>query len=171
MTTTMPLAAGTWSVDAATRASFAVRNFGVNTVRGTIDVTAGTLEVHATGRPVRLSGALDPASINTGNSQRDKDLRSKRFLNVAEHPSMEVMADEFEPTADGWRARAVLRVAGGDAPLWIDGRLDGEHTGDRLSVTATARLDRLAAGIRAPRFLVGRWVDIMISARMTIRVP
>jgi polyisoprenoid-binding protein YceI len=38
MITTTPIAAGTWTVDVATRAGFAVRNFGFNTVRGTIAV-------------------------------------------------------------------------------------------------------------------------------------
>jgi polyisoprenoid-binding protein YceI len=115
-----------------------------------------------------LSSTLDPASIDTGNPRRDKDLRGKRFLNVADHPSMAVVADEFELAANGWRARAVLRVAGTESPLWIDCALDEHFNSDALSVTGAARLDRLTAGIRVPRFLVGRWVDVTISARLTL---
>jgi polyisoprenoid-binding protein YceI len=173
--TTTPIAAGTWVVDVAgTRAGFAVRNFGLKTVHGTIAVTAGTLEVHPTGQPMRLSSTLDPSSIDTGNPRRDTDLRGTRFLNVDAHPRMEVVADQFEQTKNGWRVRAVLRVAGAETPLWIEGTLD-EASADRLALTGKARLDRLAAGIRAPRFLIGRWVDIMISARLTcaanLRLP
>jgi polyisoprenoid-binding protein YceI len=165
--TTTPIAAGTWTIDVAgTRAGFAVRNFGLKTVHGTIAVTAGTLEVRPTGAPIRLSSTLDPSSIDTGNPRRDTDLRSTRFLNVAAHPSMDVVADQFEQTETGWRARAVLRVAGAETPLWIEGTLD-EASADRLALTGAARLDRRAAGIRAPRFLIGRWVEIMISARLT----
>ena len=165
MTTTTPTATGTWTVLVPTRAGFSVRNFGINVVRGTVAVTAGTLELDPTGRPVRLSGTLDPSSVDTGNPRRDNDLRGKRFLNVAKYPTMHVVADEFEPAGDGWRARAVLRVAGAEAPLWIDGTLAG-RSGDRLAVTGRARLDRIAAGIRVPRVLVGRWVDLTISVQL-----
>jgi polyisoprenoid-binding protein YceI len=165
---TTPIATGTWTVDvAATRAGFAVRNFGLKTVHGTIAVTGGTLEVHPTGMPLRLSSTLDPSSIDTGNPRRDRDLRGARFLNVVNHPSMEVVADQFEQTGNSWRVHAVLRVAGTETPLWIDGRLGEESGAGRLAVTGTARLDLRAAGIRVPRFLIGRWVDIMISARLT----
>ncbi|GAA1541378.1 hypothetical protein GCM10009827_071050 [Dactylosporangium maewongense] len=156
-TTTMT---GTWTVATPLRAGFAARNFGFRTVHGTIAVTGGTVEFDAGGRPVRLEGTLDPASIDTGNPRRDKDLRGRRFLDVAHHPRMELTAGHIEPAGAGWRAKAVLRVAGAEAPLWIDGTLDG------LSVTGTARLDLRDVGIRAPGFLVGRHVALTISARL-----
>lgn len=165
MTTTI-VSAGTWTVDAATRAGFAVRNFGVMTVRGTIAVTAGTVTIGPHGEPVRLSGTLDPASIDTGNPRRDADLRGGRFLDVEHHPLMEVLADRIERTADGWRAHAVLRVAGAQTPLLIDGTLVRRSPADRLVVTATARLHLPDVGIRPPRFLVGHQVDLAITAQL-----
>lgn len=167
MTTMIAVAAGTWTVDAGTRAGFAARNFGFKTVPGTIAVTAGTVEIGPEGQPLRLSGTFDPASVDTGNARRDKDLRGKHFLKVAAHPLMEVVADHIVPTADGWRADAVLRVAGSETPLWIDGTLDPRSTADRLLVTGTARLDLRAVGIRPPQILVGRWVELTISAQLT----
>lgn len=165
--TTTTVAAGTWTVDAATRAGFAVRNFGINTVRGTIAVTAGAVTIGQDGQPVRLSGALDPASIDTGNPRRDADLRGKRFLDVAHHPLMEVIAEHIERTADGWRAHAVLRVAGAETPLPIDGTLVRRSPADRLLVTAIARLHLPDVGIRPPRFLVGHQVDLTITAELS----
>jgi polyisoprenoid-binding protein YceI len=172
MTTSTPrhpagAATGTWTVDASTRAGFAARNFGFRTVHGTIVVTAGTLEVGADGRPARFAGTLDPVSIDTGNPRRDKDLRGKHFLDVANHPRMEVEANQFELTTGGWRARAVLRVAGAETPLWIDGVLDDRSTAVRLWVTGTARLDLRDVGIRVPPFLVSRHVLLTISARLS----
>ena len=169
MSTRTAAAAGTWTVDASTRAGFAVRNFGFKIVHGTIAVTAGTVEFGPEGQPSRLSGTLDPVSIDTGNPRRDNDLRGKRFLDVANHPLMEVVADRFEPTAAGWRARAVLRVAGAETPLWIDGTLDERSTADRLSVRGAARLNLPDVGIRAPRLLVGHQVELTISARLSRR--
>ncbi len=165
MTATM-LTAGTWTVDAATRAGFAVRNFGFNTVRGTIAVTAGAVVIGQGGQPVRLSATLDPASVDTGNPRRDVDLRGKRFLDVAHHPLMEVVAERIERTADGWRAHAVLRVAGAETPLLIDGTLVRRSPADRLLVAATARLHLPDVGIRAPRILVGHQVDLTVTAQL-----
>ncbi len=160
-------AAGTWTVEADTRAGFAVRNFGLNTMRGTVAVTGGTVEIGPDGRPVRLSGTLDPASVDTGNRRRDRDLRGRPFLDVARHPVIEVLAEHVEPDGTGWRARGVLRVRGTQCPLWIAAALDERSTGTLLWVTASARLDLREVGIRVPRFMVGRRVDLTISARLT----
>ncbi|MGI5239866.1 YceI family protein [Dactylosporangium sp. CA-139066] len=154
----------TWTIEAPVWARFAARNFGFNIVRGRIAVTAGTIEIDPDGRPVRLSGTLDPASIDTGNRRRDRDLRGPRFLDVAHHPHMEITAERIEPTATGWRAAARFRVAGRNTPLWIDGSIDGG-----LSAAGTARLDLRDAGIRVPRILVGRHVDLSVSARLVQR--
>ena len=137
MTTMTAATAGTWTVEVPTLACFAARNFGVKTVRGTIALTTGTVEIGPDGQPSRLAGTLDPASIDTGNPHRDRDLRGKRFLDVANHPLMDVVASHIEPTAGGWRARAVLRVAGAETPLWIDGALDERSTADHLFVMGT----------------------------------
>ncbi|GAA3214641.1 YceI family protein [Dactylosporangium siamense] len=162
-------AAGTWTVATPTRAGFAARNFGFKTVHGTIAVTAGTLEIGADGRPTRLAGTLDPASVDTANPRRDRDLRGPRFLDVDRYPRMELLAAQFEPSTGGWRAQALLRVRGHDAPLWIDGTVE-EHA-DQLRVTGTARLHLPDAGIRAPRILVGRDVDLTITATLHRSAP
>ena len=166
MGTAPALAAGTWTVDLTTaRAAFAARNFFVKTVDGAITVTAATIEIDPAGRPVRLVADLDPATIDTGHPRRDKDLRGKRFLDVAAQPTMRLTASQFGATADGWRTDAVLRVHGRDVVLALDGRApEGLPRVDRVRITGTARLDLRAAGIRVPGFMVGRYVDITVSA-------
>lgn len=168
MTTVTSVAAGTWTVDLAhTRAAFAARHMFGSTVHGTIAVTAGTIEVGTDGRPQWLHGTLAPASIDTSNARRDADLRGKRFLAVDAYPLMEVVADRIDPTADGWRAEAVLRGHGCEAPLRIDAALEGDATRPRLQVNGTARLDLRDMGIRVPGFLVRRFVDLSVSAQLT----
>ncbi|MDG6101853.1 YceI family protein [Dactylosporangium aurantiacum] len=166
MSTVTAVAAGTWRVETPARAGFAARNFGVRTVRGTLAVTAGTLELGPDGRPVRLSGALDAASVDTGNPRRDRDLRGRRFLDVAHHPVIEVTAERFEATAAGWLAHAAVRVAGAETTLPLHGVLDGAPDGQRLTVTGTAALHLPDVGIRVPRFLVGRRVELTVTAHL-----
>jgi polyisoprenoid-binding protein YceI len=163
--------AGTWVTEAPVRAGFAARNFGFATVRGTIAILSGRLEIDAGGRPVRLSGTLDPATIDTANPRRDRDLRGPRFLDVEHHPSMELSAAGFEPVdTGGWRARAVLRVAGHEAPLWIDGTITAGPPG-RLHVTCISRLYLPDAGLRPPRVLVGHTVELSVDADLTLAEP
>jgi hypothetical protein len=82
---------------------------------------------------------------------------------------MDVVADRFEPSADGWTAHATLCIAGCEAPKRIVGRLDGSAGGDgvRIRVSGTARLDIRDVGIRAPALLVRRHVDITVTAELT----
>lgn len=166
MQATTTIGSGTWTADTTrTRAGFTARGlFGA--VQGTIPVTAATVEVGADGRPARLRATLAPAAVDTGNARRDKDLRSKRFLKVDDHPVMEVTAARIERRVDGWYADAVVRVAGGEAPLRLSGTLDGAGDGARLRVSGTGRLDIRTVGIRVPGFMVRRHVDITVSAEL-----
>jgi polyisoprenoid-binding protein YceI len=168
MNTTTSVAAGTWTVDLTrTRAAFTARHFFGSAVHGTIAVTAATIEVGQDGHPRRFHATLDPASIDTGHARRDADLRGKRFLAVDADPLMEVVADRITATADGWRADAVLRGHGGEAPLRIDATLDGVATAPGLRLSGSARLDLRDVGIRVPGFLVRRFVDVSVSAHAT----
>jgi polyisoprenoid-binding protein YceI len=168
MTTVTSVAAGTWIVDPArTRAAFAARHLFGQTAHGSIAVTGGTIEVGADGCPHRLHATLDPASIDTGNPRRDKDLRGQRFLAVDAYPLMEVLADQIAATADGWNATATLRVHGHEVSLPIEATLEGASTTPHLRVSGTTRLDLRAAGIRVPGFMVRRFVDLSVSVQLT----
>ncbi|HKD98944.1 MAG TPA: YceI family protein [Micromonosporaceae bacterium] len=158
---------GTWTVDTTqTTASFTARGL-TGAVRGTIPVTAATIEVGNAGRPARLRATLDPAAIDTGNARRDKDLRSGRFLKVDDHPAMEVAADRFEQTGHGWCTDATLRVAGHSTRLHIEGGLEEAAGAARMRLTGTARLDIRTVGIRVPGFMVRRYVEIAVTAELT----
>ena len=168
MTTTTSVGAGTWTADLTqTRAGFAARHLFGQTVHGTIAVTGGTLDVGPDGQPRRFQATLDPASIDTGNTRRDADLRGRRFLDVAAYPLMEAAADEIDVATDRWRADAVLRVGRSEAPLRIEAQLDILPAEARLLVSGTAQLDLRNAGIRVPGLMVRRFVDLSFSAQLT----
>ena len=172
MTTATLIGAGVWTVDTAhTRVTFAARHLFGQTVHGTIAVTTGKIDVEPDGCPQRFHATLDPSSIDTGNPRGDRDLRGQRFLRVDVYPLMEVAAARIDATGGGWRAEAVLRARGHEAPVRVEAALDGPAAGPRLQVSGTTRLDLRAVGIRVPGFLVRRFVDVSVSAQLTRPPP
>jgi len=174
MTTTIvtELRSGSWEVVAErTTASFTVRNLGLIRVGGTITVDQGTVTVED-GQPVQARATLDAGSVSTGIKKRDADLAGRRFFATARHPSIHVVVDDVrldadaDADADGWTAAATLTVAGGDAPLELSVRRKTDPGAGTIRVLATGVLDRSRTPIRAPRWLIGRWVTIEVDATL-----
>lgn len=164
-------AAGTWIVsDSRTRVAFAVGNLG-RTVRGSVACSSGSVELDASGAPVRARAELDLNSLATGIARRDADLRKQRFLDIDRHPLMTWRCDRFVATPDGgWTAEGTLSVRGTSTPLHVTGRPEAAGLeGEWVRVRAAGVLDRAAVGIRVPSFLVGREVTVSIDAWLTRR--
>jgi polyisoprenoid-binding protein YceI len=166
-TSTPALAAGRWLVDPAqATAAFRVSSFG-RTVTGTVPVTHGAVEADGSGPPSAITGSLDLGLVATGNARRDTDLRKPKLLDLDRHPTMTFTADSVTAGPGGWRVTGRLTVR--DTVLAVAG--DAEVTvGERsATVTARAKLDRRSLGIRAPRIMIGRTVDVTVTA--TLRLP
>ena len=168
-TTTGLLAPGLWLLDAtASTASFTAHELGLITVRGTFPLVEGWVDVDEHGVPVAAAGSLDPAGVQSGNARRDADLRSKRFLDVEAWPLIRFSADDIRPAgpsgSDGWTMAGTLEVKGHHVPLaW------SVTAGERIE--ASVELDREAAGIRVPRWLIQRAVQVRLSAAFTPPAP
>jgi polyisoprenoid-binding protein YceI len=153
----------TWSVsDSRTQVRFTVRNLGLP-VRGSVALSHGEVEVDPDGTPVRARAEFDLASLDTGITRRDLDLRHPRFLAIDSHPVMVWTCDRFTRREDGsWLAAGTLSVRGTATPLEVTAVAEDGDGG--TVVRAVAVLDRLAVGIRAPRPMIGRVVRIEIDA-------
>jgi len=154
------LRAGTWTVlSGRTTATFEVRNFGFNRVRGTIPVTAGTVEVTG-GEVTAVAATLDLGALDTKNPRRDADLRKPKLLDSAAHPEL-----SFEATGirrhEGWEVTGELRLRGTSCPLTLTVE---PPTDDGVRVRATGTLDRAPLGLRVPRAMVGRYVRVVVDA-------
>lgn len=121
----------------------------------------GELEVDDDGRPVRVRAELDLDSLDTGIAKRDADLCKPSLLDIGRRPVMAWTADRFSRGVDGrWTADGVLHLRGTSAPLAVTGIVAAGPDGRvRVRVRASAALDRVAVGIRAPRILIGRGRD------------
>ncbi|WP_116450345.1 YceI family protein [Blastococcus litoris] len=165
------VAAGVWIVsDSRTRVTFAVRNLG-KPVRGAVTCGWGEVEVGGSSDPVRIIAELDLGSIDTGIARRDADLRKPGLLDIDRHPTMTWTCASFAPDGEGrWVADGVVHVRGTSAPLRVSATAEPQPDG-WLRIRGTATLDRTAVGIRAPRFLIGRIVEIDVDAWLSRRCP
>ena len=93
--------------------------WGLTTVRGRFDDLAGTLSVADDGSR-RISLEVEAASLDTGNAQRDRHLRSDDFFDTPNHPLI-----RFESTEVADESPGRLRVAG---------RLEARRQNDRAQV-------------------------------------
>ena len=155
--------AGLWRVAPEhTTATFTVRKLGLIRVRGAFTVRAGGADLAADGRPLSATAELDPASFVTGHARRDTDVTGRRFLAAAQHPAITYRAERFEPVDGGWLVRGHLTVRGTPAPLDLTVTVGSEA--DRARLTCRGVLDRRLTGLPAPRWLIGRWVAVEVTA-------
>ena len=166
--TSTDLRPGTYRVDAArsTVRFTGSHIFGLKPVDGTMAVRSGTVVVADEPRRSTASAELDAGSFTTDNERRDRDVRGTRFLNAAQHPTIGFRSTRVVHGAGGWQIIGVLSVRGGSAEVTLD--LTGiASTVDGYRLTATATVDRVAAGVRVGRPIIGRYLDITINLCIT----
>ena len=170
-TTTSPvtLTVGRWTVDPGrSTATFRVANLG-RTVTGTVPIIEGTVEVGEHGQPAAISGSLDLGAISTGHTRRDRDLRQPRFLDLDTHPTMTFTAGTITVTPAGWQIAGQLAARG--TSVAVAGQAELAPRDRSAIVTAHTRLDRRALGIRVPRIMIGRTIDITVVATLHLATP
>src|SRR6202040_3292143 len=83
-------ATSTWQIDPNhSSAQFAVRHLAISTVRGAFTKVSGTVQLDdadTTKSVVEIT--IDAASVDTRVADRDKDLRSDHFFDVAKYPTI-----------------------------------------------------------------------------------
>lgn len=92
--------AGTYTIDPAhSRIGFVARHAMVTKVRGQFEQFEGSFSIDGgdfAGASAKV--AIDVASLNTGNEQRDGHVRSGDFLNIEEYPQITFVSTSVTPT-------------------------------------------------------------------------
>ncbi len=155
--------AGRWSlVVGSGTARFSVRDKLVATVHGTLPLAGGLVVIGAEGGAEQAFVQLSVAGVSTGNRRRDADLRKANFLDAAGHPLLRVESQRAMPNETGWDVRATVSARGTSAPVQLAVARVME-TDDEIHLRVTGRLDRRPLGIKAPTFIVGRFVDLDVD--------
>jgi polyisoprenoid-binding protein YceI len=115
------------------------------------------VDVDAAGQITAMHAELDLTRIDTGNPHRDRDLHKSRLLDTSHHPAL-----TFDGKAAGMIVDGVLT---GRSATRVSLNVTSVKPGDAGTVTAhaTTAFDRVALGVRAPRFLIGRRIAVVIN--------
>lgn len=126
---------------------FSVRHLMINNVRGKFADFSGTIlydETDVTKSSVSVT--IKTASINTGNPQRDADLKSSNFLEVTKYPEITFQSTRIEKRADGYVAVGMLTMRGVSKeialPFTITGKIKDPWGKERIGVDAGVTLNR-----------------------------
>jgi len=172
----------TWAIDTAhSAAGFSVKHMMVSTVRGTLGPVKGTIEYDGKSvENIKVDVTIDVSGINTGNQNRDNDLKGGDGLfEVAKYPTATFKskratasgAGAFKLVGDltlhGVTKEVTLDVEGPSAPV-----KQGPAT--RTGASATTTINRKDFGLSYNRAIeagpvVGDEVKITIDIEATRR--
>jgi polyisoprenoid-binding protein YceI len=149
-------ATSTWEVDPNhSSAQFAVRHLGLSTVRGAFTKVSGTMQLDdkdITKATVEVT--IDAASVDTRVADRDKDLRSDHFFDVAKYPTITFKSKKVEQIAAGkLKVTGDLTIHGTTKEVVLD--VDGPTPGvkdpwgnQRAAALATTKINRQDFGVK-----------------------
>jgi polyisoprenoid-binding protein YceI len=161
-----PLLQGTWRIDrSCSSVGFHIRHLGVATVRGSFTSFSGRADVDAAG--LNVLGHVDVASVDTGDSIRDRRLRTE-FFDAERHPAITLSATIPGP--------ALLTIRGVTRPVSLS--VETEQIDDEtIRLVARGRLRRSDFGLdwdalrQAGRLLVADQVRLSADVVMRAAPP
>ena len=173
-------ATSTWQIDPMhTAAQFSVRHLAISTVRGGFSKVTGT--VIFDDKDVSKSSVdvtIDVSTVDTREPNRDKDLRSDHFFDVAHYPTMTFKSKKVEQAGAGkLKVTGDLTIRGVTKEVVLD--VDGPTApvkdpwgNQRAAVNATTKINRQDYGVKWNATMdnggvvVGDDVSINIDAEM-----
>jgi len=176
----LEIAPGPWTLDTAhSNAHFSVRHMMISNVRG--EFTRITGDVSIDPRDLTRSFvnvAIDTASVNTREEQRDVHLRSADFFDAEKHPKITFRSKRIEAVGER-EFRVIGDLTIRDVTREVAFAVDGptpvvkDPWGNlRTGITATAKINRKDFGLTWNAFvegggvLVGEEVKIEFDAEL-----
>jgi polyisoprenoid-binding protein YceI len=171
-----------WQIDPMhTQVEFAVKHFGMMTVRGSFkDVKAtGTIDP-ANPEKSQVEATIAVASLDTHNPQRDHDLRGSSFLELDKYPTITFKSTKVERLdGDSYALTGDLTIKGITHPVTLQvqhlGEVSHEQMGHRIGYAAEGQILRRDFGMAFDmladnRLVVGQEVKITIEGEL-VEVP
>ena len=138
--------------------------FGLAPVRGAFAIRTGTIDVAEPLADSAVHAEIEAASFHTGNGQRDRAVRSARFLDAGRHPLITFRSEGIDQSV----LTGALTVCGVTRPVRL--AVEAADVSPRsFTARATTRIDRTEFGVTALRGLAGRYLDLSLEVRCARR--
>jgi len=149
-------ATSTWNIDPAhSSAQFSVRHLAISTVRGTFSKISGSVQLDESDiTKSTVNVTIDVTTVDTHEPNRDADLRTDKFFDVAKYPTMTFKSTKVEQVAPGKlkvtgdftlhgiTKQVVLDVEGPTPPV------KDPWGNQRAAVSATTKVNRQDYGVK-----------------------
>jgi polyisoprenoid-binding protein YceI len=121
------LTPGTWTIDPThSSLSFSVRHLMISKVRGSFTTFSGAANIAEDRSASTVELTIDPASVATGDENRDGHLRTGDFFDVANHPTWTFRSNGLQVSGDEeFVLRGDLTIRGVTKPVEIKGEFAG----------------------------------------------
>ena len=165
-----------WQIDPAhTTAGFTVRHMGISNVHGRFVKTTGSATIDDSDMTKSsVNATMDVNSIDTGNENRDNDLKSPNYFDAAQFPTITFKSKSVSKNGEG-KLKVVgdLTIHGVTKEVTLD--VDGpsaplEQRGNKrrgLSATTSVNRKDFGVGAKAPAVMIGEDIKIDIDAELT----
>jgi polyisoprenoid-binding protein YceI len=154
----LPAAAATsnWQIDPAhSSAQFSVRHMAISTVRGAFSKVTGSVVFDDKDiSKSTIDVTIDANSVDTRVPDRDNDLRSEKFFDVAHYPSITFKSKKVEQVAPGkLKVSGDLTIRGTTKEVVLD--VEGPTVpmkdpwgNTRVAANATTKINRQDFGVK-----------------------
>ena len=166
--------ADTYKLDPAhTSVGFKVRHMMINDVRGTFDKVDGTIVFDAKNiANSTVSVTIETASVNTRVENRDNDLRSDKFFDAANHPTITFQSKKIVKKGEQWVAVGDLTMRGVtreiELPFTIGGPVANPWGKTVIAVAASTEINRQDFGVSWNKTLDGGGVLVGDTVKIEI---
>lgn len=176
-TATLPVAAGTWTIDPAhSSVEFVVRHMGLSKVRGRFGSFTAALVVGDDLAACSLSAEVELASVSTNNDDRDQHLRSTDFFDVETNPKMTFSSTAVRADGDDYVVTGELTINGVTREVELAVEFNGTETfpfdqSVHAGFSASGAISRKDFGIEfevplgADKVMIGDKVTIELEAQ------
>lgn len=169
------LPTGTWQIETShSHAGFSVRHAGIAKVRGSVDITGGTIVVGDTLAETSVTATLDPATVDTRDAGRNGHLTSADFFDVENHPTWTFASTAVRADGDDLAVDGDLTIKGVTRPVTLAVEIGGfgpdAFGGTRAGFTATTTINRSDYGVDIAMPLDGGGVVVSEKVQITLEI-
>ncbi len=172
--------AGTWDIDPVhSYVGFVARHLMVSKVRGNFTKVEGQIITADNPLESSATATIDMTSFDTGNEQRDGDVKGENFLDVANHPTMTYRTTGIRQDGEVIIADGELTIKGITRPVELAVEVNGfgsdPYGGTRAGLSAIGEINRTDWGITANMALptggvvVGEKIQLVIEVEASLK--